>query len=199
MGQALMEDKNGSPNNLEWGQIVAEVGIMMNAGSVTTAIAMANVMLQLLKNPNVMKKLTAEIDSVLDDDEVVASHDKVKHLPYLKACLDESLRLFPPTSHGLTRAVPQDGMNILGEYIPGGTSVSISAYVAHRDETIFPMADRFIPERWLGEEGKALQPYFWHSQQAREDVLAGISRTWNRVCCIGIILRCRVQTGISRD
>ncbi|KAG4431766.1 hypothetical protein IFR05_012742 [Cadophora sp. M221] len=158
--QALMEDKNGSPNNLEWGEIVAEVGIMMNAGSVTTAIAMANVMIQLLKNPSAMKKLTSEIDSVLDDDEVVASHDKVKHLPYLKACLDESLRLFPPTSHGLTRAVPQDGMSILGEYIQGGTSVSISAYVAHRDESIFPMADKFIPERWLGEEGKALQPYF---------------------------------------
>ncbi|KAH7372145.1 putative cytochrome P450 monooxygenase [Cadophora sp. MPI-SDFR-AT-0126] len=158
--QALMEDKNGSPNNLEWGEIVAEVGIMMNAGSATTAIAMANVMFQLLKNPTVMEKLRAEVDSVLDDHEVVASYDKIKHLPYLRACLDESLRLFPPTSHGLTRAVPPEGMDILGEYIPGGTSVSISAYVAHRDESIFPMAEKFIPERWLGEEGKRLQPYF---------------------------------------
>lgn len=34
--QALMEDRNGDPNNLEWGEIVAEVSIMLNAGSDTT-------------------------------------------------------------------------------------------------------------------------------------------------------------------
>ncbi|KAN0099555.1 putative cytochrome P450 monooxygenase [Hyaloscypha variabilis] len=158
--QALMEDKNGTPNNLEWGEIVAEVSIMMNAGSVTTAIAMANVMYQLLKNPRTLEKLRNEIDSVLDPDEVVAPYDKVKHLPYLRACLDESLRLFPPTSHGLTRQVPDEGMAILDEYVPGGISVSVSAYVAHRDEKIFPNAEQYIPERWLGDEGKALQPYF---------------------------------------
>lgn len=30
---ALMEDKEGNPNNFEWGEIVAEISIMMNAGS----------------------------------------------------------------------------------------------------------------------------------------------------------------------
>jgi len=158
--QALMEDKNGNPNNLEWGEIVAEVNIMINAGSVTTSIAMTNVLYQLLKNPESLRKLREEVDAVLDPDEVVAPYDKVKHLPYLRACLDESLRLFPPTSHGLPREVPPEGMYIMEEFIPGGTSVSISALVAHRDEKVFPQADKFIPERWLGEEGKALQPYF---------------------------------------
>ncbi|EAW18409.1 cytochrome P450 [Aspergillus fischeri NRRL 181] len=158
--QALMEDKNGHPNNLEWGEIVAEVNIMMNAGSVTTAIAIANVMYQLLKNPCCLVKLREEVDAVLDDDEIIAPYDKVKHLPYLRACLDESLRIFPPTSHGLPRQTPPEGMEILGQWVPGNTSVSISALVAHRDESVFPQADRYIPERWLGEEGKALQPYF---------------------------------------
>lgn len=40
--QALMENKDGVPYELEWGEILAEVSIMMNAGSVTTAIAIAN-------------------------------------------------------------------------------------------------------------------------------------------------------------
>lgn len=62
--QALMEDKNGKPNYLEWGEIMAEVNIMMNAGSATTAIAMANVLYQLLKHPQIMQKLREEIDSV---------------------------------------------------------------------------------------------------------------------------------------
>lgn len=158
--QALLEDKNGQPNNLEMGEMVAEVNIMMNAGSVTTAIAIANVIYQLIKNPECMAKLRKEVDAVLDSDELVAPYDKVKHLPYLRACLDESLRLFPPTSHGLPREVPPEGMNIMGQWVPGGTSVSMSALVAHRDEKVFPESTKYIPERWLGEEGKTLQPYF---------------------------------------
>lgn len=164
--QALMEDKNGHANNLEWGEIVAEVSIMMNAGSATTAIAMTNVLFQLLKNPDILQKLVSEIDAALDEDDEdddgagVVAYDKVKHLPYLRACLDESLRLFPPTPHGLPRETPKDGVNILGDYVPGGVSVSMSAFVAHRQESVFPQADKYIPERWLGEDGKGLQPYF---------------------------------------
>jgi cytochrome P450 len=161
--QALMEDKNGNPNNLEWGEIVAEVSIMMNAGSATTAIAMANVLFQLLKNPPIMKKLVRELDAALGQDDErqdVVSYDKVKHLPYLRACLDESLRLFPPTPQGLPRETPSEGLYILDDFVPGGVSVSMSALVAHRIEAQFPQADKFIPERWLGEEGKNLQPYF---------------------------------------
>ncbi len=176
--QALMEDRNGNPHNLEWGEIVAEVTIMvgrmtllgtspqrltfpqMNAGSTTTAISMANVMYQLLKNPDKMAKLRQEIDETLDDDEEVAPYEKVKFLPYLRACLDESLRLFPPIAHGLTREVPPDGQEIAGQYIAGGTTVNVSAFIAHRDETIFPDPETYNPERWLGEAGKDLGPYF---------------------------------------
>ncbi|KAF2452413.1 putative cytochrome P450 monooxygenase [Lineolata rhizophorae] len=158
--QALMEDKNGAPNNLEWGEIVAEINIMMNAGSATTAIAVTNVLYQLLKNPRTLHRLREEIDAVLDSDEVIAPYDKVKHLPYLRACLDESLRLFPPTPHGLPRKTPAEGLWIADQYIPGDTTVSMSALVAHRDESVFPEADKFIPERWLGEKGKTLQSAF---------------------------------------
>ncbi|KAL1632867.1 hypothetical protein SLS58_011314 [Diplodia intermedia] len=161
--QALMEDKNGHPNNLEWGEIVAEVSIMLNAGSVTTAIAIANVLYQLIKNPDALRKVREELDAALDDDDgddIVAPYDKVKHLPYMRACLDESLRLHPPTPQGLPRATPAEGARILGDWVAGGTSVAVSALVAHRDEAVFPHADAFVPERWLGEAGKALQPFF---------------------------------------
>ncbi len=174
--QALMEDKSSRPNNLEWGEIVAEVSIMLNAGSVTTAIAITNVMYQLLKNPECLRKVRAEVDAALDAEEEedrsaeapggdcyddgVIPYDRLKHLPYLRACLDESLRLFPPTVHGLLRSTPPGGMTIVDEYIPGGVSVMMSALTAHRDPVVFPEPDSYIPERWLGESGKALQPYF---------------------------------------
>ncbi len=157
---AILQDKSGAPHNLEWGEMVAEVSIMMNAGSDTTAIAMNNAMFQLLKHPQCLKKLREELDTALENDEVVAPYDRIKHLPYLRACLDESLRIIPPTTFGLPRRTPPEGAPILGDFIPGETSVSISAYVAHRDESVFPDPDTYNPERWLGEKGKEMQPYF---------------------------------------
>ena len=157
---ALMEDKNGTPNMLDWGEIVAEISIMLNAGSDTTAIAMNNVLFLLLKNPACLAKLHAEIDAVLDEDDVVAPYDKVRHLPYLRACLDESMRVLPPTTFGLPRRTPPAGASILGDWVAGETSVSMSAYVAHRDESVFPEPETYRPERWLEEGGKELQPYF---------------------------------------
>lgn len=157
---ALLHDKSGVPNNLEWGEMVAEVSIMMNAGSDTTAIAMNNVMYLLLKNPACLKKLREEIDETLDEGESVAPYDKIKHLPYLRACLDESMRLLPPTTFGLPRKTPPEGAAVVEDYIPGDTTVSISSYVAHRDPSAFPDAEVYNPERWMGEEGRNLQSYF---------------------------------------
>lgn len=157
---AIMEDENGSPHNLEWGEIVAEISIMMNAGHDTTAISLRIVLFFLLKNPRCMKKLRNELDEVLDEDEVVAPYAKVKHLPYLRACIDESLRMMPPVIFGLPRRTPPSGAPILGEFIAGDTSVSMSAYVVHHQESVFRDHDVYYPERWLGEEAKSLQPYF---------------------------------------
>ncbi|KAJ6020713.1 cytochrome protein [Penicillium herquei] len=156
----LMNDNNGKPHNLEWGEIVSEISIMMNAGSDTTAIATNATLYLLLKNPSCLQRLRDEVASVLDCDETVAAYDKVRHLPYLRACIDEALRLYPPVSMNLPRRTPLEGATILDEFIAGDTSVSISAYVVHRDPAIFPEPETYRPERWLGEAGKELQPYF---------------------------------------
>ncbi|RDW78670.1 cytochrome P450 [Aspergillus mulundensis] len=157
---ALMEDKKGVPHNLEMGELVAEISIMMNAGSDTTAIALRNVLFFLLKNPQCMQKLREEINEVLGKDDIVAPYSKVKHLPYLKACLDESLRMLPPVIFGLPRRTPPEGTTILGDYVAGDTSVSMSAYVVHHDESIFKDNNSYVPERWLSEQGKSLQSFF---------------------------------------
>jgi cytochrome P450 len=100
------------------------------------------------------------LDAVIEPSEVVVSYDKVRHLPYLRACLDEALRLFPPSTFGLPRRTPPEGIPILGDFIPGDTSVSISAYVAHRDAKVFPEPEKYLPERWLGDDAKDLQAAF---------------------------------------
>lgn len=156
----LMEEKNGNPRNLEWGEIVAEMGVILDAGSATTAIALNNVIFWLLRNPRCLAHLREEVDNALDFEDVVAPYKKVRNLPYLRACLDGSLRITPPFSYNLPRETPVEGAVIFGEFVPGQTSVSMSSYVAHRDEEVFPDAEKFIPERWLGEKNQALQPYF---------------------------------------
>ncbi|RFU30266.1 hypothetical protein B7463_g6060, partial [Scytalidium lignicola] len=158
--QVLMEDKKGKLNNLEWGEIVAEISIMLNAGSASTAIAINNTMYLLLKNPASLKKLQVEVDNALDEDDVVAPYDKVRHLPYLRACIDESMRILPPTSFGLPRRTPEEGALIGDDFIAGDTSVSMSSYVVHRDEKVFPEPEKYRPERWLEEGGKDLQISF---------------------------------------
>lgn len=157
----LMTDKSGNPNNLEWGEIVAEIGIIINAGADTTAIALSNLMELLIRHPNHLQRLRAEVDEALDEDEIIAPYDKVKDLPYLRACIDEGLRLIPPTSAGLARRTPLEGAQVLGEWIPGDTSVSMTIYSAHRDPKVFPDPETFQPQRWLNvEERKKMEPYF---------------------------------------
>lgn len=158
--QCLMDSKDGSPRNLEWGEIASEVGVLLDAGSATTAIALNNVIFWLLRSPSCLARLQEEIDDALDLDNIVAPYEKVKHLPYLRACLDESLRITPPFSYNLPRRTPPDGAVILNNFVPGDTTVSISSYVAHRNERIFPEPEKFMPERWLGEKSRSLQSYF---------------------------------------
>lgn len=158
---SLIEDKQGNPNNFEWGEIIAEVGAIINAGADTTSIALTNVVELLLHNPQHLHTHRQEINGVLDEDKVIAPYDKVKNLPFLRACLDESLRISPPTSAGLPRRTPPEGAQILGQWIPGDTSASMTIYATPRDSEIFPDPEEYRPERWMNPEGrKRLEPYF---------------------------------------
>ncbi len=50
----------------------------------------------------------------------------------------------------LPKEAPPEGATIKGFFIPSGTTVSMSAYILHRDETIFPDPEKFDPTRWIG-------------------------------------------------
>jgi hypothetical protein len=70
---------------------------------VTTAIVMTNSLYHLLRNPAKLHCLRSELSSVLPPPmtetgvkDAIASYDSVRHLPYFRAVLDESLRLTPP-------------------------------------------------------------------------------------------------------
>jgi cytochrome P450 len=165
---ALMEDPTGNPQDLEWGEVLAEISLAIS-GSSSTSNSIASTMQLLIENPDKMRKLQEEVDSAMSTQledrpdgnaAIMASYDQIKSLPYLRAVIDESLRLYPPISHGLPRETPKEGMMIMDQWVAGNTTVSVSAYVAHRDPTVFDQPESFMPERWLGEQGRALQSHF---------------------------------------
>ena len=158
---AIMDDMAGNPNNLECGEIVAEVGAVINAGADTTGIALTHIIDFLIRNPRHLKTLREEVDNICDEDEVVISYDKIKDLPFLRAVLDEGLRILPPTSAALPRRTPPEGAQVLGEWIPDNTTVCMTIYGTHRDPNVFLNPDEFQPQRWMDpEERRRMEPYF---------------------------------------
>ncbi|KAF2834221.1 cytochrome P450, partial [Patellaria atrata CBS 101060] len=72
-------------------------------------------------------------------------YDKVRNLPYLKACVRETLRLDPPTGVSSLTQIPNNG-----RFIPDGTELASSPWVIGRNEQIYGSDfDKFRPERFL--------------------------------------------------
>jgi cytochrome P450 len=93
--------------------------------------------------------------------------DVLATLPYMNACIEEGLRIFPPVPIGLLRTVPTGGSLIDGHSVPGGTSVCVSSWGAAHSTANFVDPDAFIPERFMADPSqtyaadikKAAQPF----------------------------------------
>jgi cytochrome P450 len=83
-------------------------------------------------------------------EEITAS--STGELTYLQACLEEGLRMFPPTLGTLPRKVPDEGATICGRFVPGKTVVGVHHWSTYRSARNFKNPDQFCPERWLGDE-----------------------------------------------
>lgn len=74
-----------------------------------------------------------------------------KRMPYLAACLQEAMRLYPTTPLLSRELLVDVAWN--GSSVPAGTQVLIVNGFHHRDRDAFDYADRFAPEAWT--EGDA--------------------------------------------
>ena len=152
MSYALRAMERGDPSTMMSNEeIMTTFEVLMVAGSETTATLLSGVTYQLLKNPDVLKKLVVEIRSTFAHKFEITMV-RVNDLKYQLAALDEALRIMPPVATALVRLVPSgEGEVVGGHFVPGGTRVGVPAWAANRSPLNFRDPESFIPERWLGE------------------------------------------------
>lgn len=136
-------------------QVRDEVMTIFLAGYETIANALTWTWYLLSQNPQVEKKVQAEVDAVLGGRD--ATYEDFPNLRYTEMVLAESMRLYPP-AWAMGRLALEDFE--LGPYfLPKGSTVFLCQYVMHRDPRFFPDPERFDPERWT-PEAKTSRPRF---------------------------------------
>ncbi|EMC93694.1 hypothetical protein BAUCODRAFT_76509 [Baudoinia panamericana UAMH 10762] len=150
--------KSFDPDKMSTIDVVVALSTNVFAGSDTTAIALRAILYFLMKNPDKMQKLQAEIDAA-DKAGLLSnpiSDKEARNLPYLLAVEKEAMRLHSSVGLLLERHVPKGGTSICDHFIPEGTIVGINPWVLHYNADVFPDPDAFHPERWLDAEPSKL-------------------------------------------
>ncbi|KAG8055561.1 hypothetical protein GUJ93_ZPchr0001g29900 [Zizania palustris] len=109
-------------------------------------------MVDLIQNPEVMRKVREELNRVLGDKPLMEESD-IARLPYLQAVVKEILRL-----RVVVPLVPRKAeydIEVNGYLIPKGTNVILNAWAISRNADAWPEPDKFIPERFLGGETRS--------------------------------------------
>ncbi|GAW16695.1 hypothetical protein ANO14919_061320 [Xylariales sp. No.14919] len=147
----LLRDSKGNEINLPMGELLAECSAIMNAGTETTTAAMTATVFLLYTHPKILAKLREEVESAAPGNAVITNEIASK-LPYLRACIEEALRVRPASTFGLPRIVPEGGRVIAGKFIQGGVTVSVPTYSLLRDESVFKNAEEYNPDRWMTKD-----------------------------------------------
>ena len=138
-------------------QLIDEVLILFTAGHETTANALSFTLYLLAKNPEVQEKAFQNVSEVnLDDKNIL---ENLSNLQYIKQCVEEAMRLFPPAYY-------IDRMNIVddefGDYqIPKKSMVLLAIYELHRDKNFWNDAEAYQPERFNPENKKDFSNYYY--------------------------------------
>lgn len=116
---------------------------------------MSALLFYLTRYPECYQHLEHEIRSTFASATDIKFGIKLSSCPYLRACIDETLRMSPPIPGTMWRELqPNDNKPLVidGHVVPPGTQVGVNTYSLHHNKEYFPDPHVFNPERWLNSE-----------------------------------------------
>lgn len=107
------------------------------------------------------KRLADEIRTTFSSTADIRGGPKLTSCRYLRACIDEALRISPPVTGTPWRELypDQQGRPLVvdGHVVPPGTQVGVCFYSLHHNEKYFADPFAFRPERWLVDDQAQLR------------------------------------------
>lgn len=132
-----------------------ELVTLLIAGSETTATGLAWTLDELLRAPEELERMRAELRAVLDGRDLRPEH--LPSLARLEACVREALRLHPPITN--TIRVVKTPFRVGRWELAPGVEVAPCMYLTHRRADLYPEPLAFRPERFVGRK---LDPYAFY-------------------------------------
>ncbi|KAI3355724.1 hypothetical protein L3Q82_004312 [Scortum barcoo] len=140
-------------------EILGSITELLLAGVDTTSNTISWSLYLLAKDPEIQEQLYQEIISVCPGDKVPTSDD-IAQMPYLKAVIRETLRLYPVVP-GNARVTAESEIVVGDHLFPKRTLFHLCHYAVSYDENIFSDPHTFIPERWIrGADDRSKQHPF---------------------------------------
>ena len=143
--EAMIAARDTSASGLDDADVSGNVLTMLLAGEDTTANSLAWMIYLLSRHPEALRRARDEVRAALAPDEL-PSQAQLQALPYLDACISETMRLKPVAPMIVNQAV-RDSV-VAGVRVPKGHLVLCLMRPA-ADERHFREATLFQPERWL--------------------------------------------------
>lgn len=128
-------------------EVYITVTEMLLGGVDTTSNTLSWALYHLSRDPQAQERLHAEVESVCPDRREPTMED-VSRMPYLKAVVKETLRLYPVVP-GNGRFVSENEVILDNYWFPKQTQFHLCHYAVCHDEAQFRDAESFIPDRWL--------------------------------------------------
>lgn len=147
----LARDENGGPG-LSDAEVASNILTFILAGHETTARALGWTLHLLSRQPEYLARLQGEADAF-----DVSQPKWADSLPWTRAVLEETMRLFPPAPTMARTALADDEVG--GQKIKAGATVIISPWILQRHKLLWDDPDAFRPERFLPENRKSIDRY----------------------------------------
>ncbi|VTO83337.1 unnamed protein product [Fusarium graminearum] len=193
--QTLLKVKDQSLTDDE---LIAESSTMFFAGTDTTATTVSVALWHLIHQPDDYARLQDELRTIMPDVNSGPSLRELESLPFLEACIKESLRLACPVRGRLPRIFPPEGLEVNGFRIPARTVVSSCISYMTYDEEVFPEPWKFRPGRWLQDNSKDLDGFLYpFSRGTRSCIGQSLSLAEQRVAISQMVRRFSPRKGMQ--